>query len=367
MPLLSIGAGLVVLPASGELLIRGASACAARLGVPPLVMGLTVVAFGTSAPERVVSLDASLSGHADVAVGNVVGSNLANVLLILGLSAAASPLVVSPRLLRWDLPWMVGASAMLFFCARDGRISRGEGAAFVVLGLAYVAWSLRGIRLTRAAATTGGPAEVARGARLHSASLAGPAAAIAGGILGLAAGAHWLVAGAVAVATLLGVPELVIGLTIVSVGTSLPELVASVMASLRGEREIAVGNVVGSNLFNILVVAGLSAVVAPQGLAVAEQALAVDLPAMVLAAAVCLPIFLSGLAVARWEGALLVGYYGIYLAWLAATSSGSPWAEILRQAVAWRLGPLTLVALAVSLVRSRLPSHSDAPRNDPPR
>jgi cation:H+ antiporter len=341
--------GLGVLLVSGELLIKGSSAFAARLGISPLVIGLTVVAFGTSAPELAVSLQASFAGTVDVAVGNAVGSNVANVLLILGLSALVAPLAVSSQLVRWDVPLMIAASALFLGLTRNGDLSRGEGGLLFGLLLAYIAWTVRQSRREPREIQAEFAEEFAAEASPLKGRVGWQLGAMALGIGGLTLGAHWLVAGAVDLAELFGVSDLVIGLTIVSVGTSLPEMVTSVMASMRGERDIAVGNIVGSNLFNIMAVLGLSAVLSPAALPVSAQAIAFDIPVMTAVAIACLPIFLTGYTIARWEGALFLGYYVAYVALLLTRAAGSDHYDSLRQIMGWYVAPLTLLTLAASM------------------
>jgi cation:H+ antiporter len=325
-------AGLALLLVGAEGLVRGASGIATRFGIPPLVVGLTVVAFGTSSPELAVSLRSAFDGQTGIAVGNVVGSNVFNVLFVLGLSALITPLVVSRQLIRVDVPIMIVTSAAVWLLALDGRLSRGEGIALALALAAYLLLQLyMGMRESRdargaglAEATRSVPAaDPPAGASGRPEGVAGPGVSlpvqllmVAGGLGLLVLGARWLVEGAVSVATVLGLSDLVIGLTVVAAGTSLPEVATSVLASLRGERDIAVGNVVGSNIFNLLGVLGLTAAIAPGGLPVPMGAPGFDLPFMTAAAVACLPIFFTGLAISRWEGGVFLAYYVAYVAYL---------------------------------------------------
>ncbi|EMI52908.1 calcium/sodium antiporter [Rhodopirellula sallentina] len=300
--------GLIALTIGGEILVRGASTIAALAKIPPLVIGLTVVAFGTSAPELGVSLQAATSGAADVAVGNVVGSNIFNVLFILGVSGLITPLVVSSRLIRLDVPLMIGASLLVWMFASDGRIGRWDGVVLFVCLLGYIAFCI-GMAKREASSVKAEFAGEYGGGEQTRANYALPVVMVAIGLVLLGLGAKWLVGGAVAIATWFGVSELVIGLTIVAAGTSLPEVVTSVVASVRGEREIAVGNVVGSNLFNLACVLGVSAMVAPEGVPVSDTAIRFDMPVMVVVAAACLPVFFTGSRISRGEGAVfLLGF-----------------------------------------------------------
>ncbi|MCP5152199.1 MAG: calcium/sodium antiporter [Chromatiales bacterium] len=326
LALVEFVSGLALLILGAHQLVGGASALARGFGVSPLVVGLTVVAYGTSAPELAVSVQAALDGSPDIALGNVVGSNVCNVLVILGLSALAAPLVVTPRLLRLDMPLMVAASALVLVFALDGALSRVEGIALLAAAVAYTAYALLDARRGRGAPADGEAAPVESRGRSLLRMLVGLAM--------LVLGAHWLVEGAVLAARWLGVSELVIGLTVVAVGTSLPELATSVVAAWRGERDIAVGNVVGSNLFNLTTVLGLALTVAPAPIVIAPQTLAFDLPVMVAVALVCIPVGMSRMRFDRLEGGLLLATYALYVVLLALRGTGhalapQPWAAAL--------------------------------------
>lgn len=344
--------GLAALVWGAEMLVRGAARLAGRIGVSPLVVGLTVVAFGTSAPEMFVSVHSAWSGPAGagIAVGNVVGSNIFNVLLILGVSALAAPLVVSDRLIRVDVPLMILASALVPVLAWGGSLSRWSG-VLLLCGIAlYTGFA---IRLGR----TGAPAlreeiESGGGAVEPSRWGWGVDVALVGFGLGLlAVGARWLVTGAVALAEAVGVSSLVVGLTVVAGGTSLPELATSVVAALRGQREIAVGNVVGSNLFNLLAVLGMAAVVAPSGLEVAPSALRFDIPIMIAAAVACLPIFFTGHTIARWEGGVFVGYYVAYVSFLVLAGTRHEALAGFSTAMMAFVVPVTVITVGISVAR----------------
>jgi len=318
--------GLVALVLGAELLVRGASKLALSLGITPLVVGLTVVAFGTSAPELVVSMQSAWIGQADIALGNVVGSNMFNVLVILGLSALITPLVVHQQVIRQEVPVLIGASLLLWAMAQDGGISRWEGMLLVGLVVGYTLLLIRQSRRETAAVMAEVDAE-------YQAAFAGPSKAWDGhwgvqvllmlaGLALLVLGAQWLVEAAVGFARALGVSELVIGLTVVAVGTSLPEVATSVMAAIRGERDIAVGNAIGSSIFNILVVLGVAASLAPTELSVAPAMLAFDLPVMTAVAVACLPVFFTGNRIDRWEGVLFLALYAAYTLYLILHASG---------------------------------------------
>jgi len=346
--------GLFLLVVGGEWLIRGAARLAAAARIAPVVIGLTVVAFGTSAPELAVSIQASLSGKSQVALGNVAGSNIFNILFILGLSALLVPLSVAMRLLWWDVPLMIAASALVMILGWDGTLSRWDGLLLVAGVLAYTVWAVVQARCEGPRVHHEYEDQFGAAPRGWKAVLL-EVARIAAGLGLLALGSRWLVNGAVEIAGLLGISELIIGLTIVAAGTSLPEVVASVVAGLRGQQDIAVGNVVGSNLFNLLAVLGCSATVAPSGLAVPQEALEFDLPVMLAAAAACLPIFFTGHCIARWEGALFLAYYAIYLAHLILGATASPSIRSFDRVIGLVVIPLTVITLGIGVIRALRP------------
>lgn len=303
--------GLAVLVGGGELLLRGAVAIAAAMRISPLLIGLTVVAFGTSAPELGVSLQAAFSGAADVAVGNVIGSNILNVLFVLGIATLIAPLVVSRQLVLYDVPVMIAISFLVWWMASDGVIGRVDGMALCVILVMYIVTCIRRSRSSSAADKAESadldPPELKTGM-----FLAGQAGLVVVGLVLLGLGSRWLVSGAVSVATWFGVSELLIGLTVVAAGTSMPEVVTSVMAGLRGEREIAIGNVVGSNILNLAFVLGVSSVITPGGMSVNAEAIGFDFPVMCCVAVACFPIFLTGEGIRRWEGMLFLVGFVIY-------------------------------------------------------
>ncbi|HET9699332.1 MAG TPA: calcium/sodium antiporter [Burkholderiales bacterium] len=350
--------GLVLLVAGGELLVRGASRLALAFGISPLVVGLTVVAFGTSSPELAVSVQSALSGQTDIALGNVVGSNIFNVLFILGASALITPLVVARQLVRQEVPLMIAVSLLLFGLALDGNISRGEAALLAVLLVGYTVFLIRQSRAAAQAEGGSGEAATGRGWKHHWLV---QVALIAAGLGLLVQGSQWLVDAAIAFARDLGVSELVIGLTIVAAGTSMPEVATSVMAALRGERDIAVGNVVGSNIFNILGVLGLSGLVSPDGLSVAGSLISFDLPVMIAVAVACLPVFFTGHLIARWEGLLFLGYYGAYTVYLVFAAQQHDALQSYELVMGTVVLPLTAVTLTLFAIRHRRARNAGAP------
>ncbi|MEZ5460356.1 calcium/sodium antiporter [Dokdonella sp.] len=352
-------AGLAVLVIGADLLVRGASRLALRFGISPLVIGLTVVAFGTSSPELAVSVQSGLAGQADIAVGNVVGSNIFNVLAVLGMAALIAPLMVQQQLVRFEVPLLVGLSVLVLVMAQDGRIGTFDG-LLLVAGL--VAYTVYVIRQTRREVT----AVQAEYAKEFSAAPAGwlerlpvQVVLVLGGLGLLVLGATWLVDSAVSIARALEISEVVIGLTIVAAGTGFPELATSVVAAMRGERDIAVGNIVGSSIFNLLGILGVAALVTPDGLSVAPGLVVFDMPVMIAVAFACLPIFGSGHRVARWEGAVFLAYYVIYVTYLILAATQH---DALRGFGATMLGfvlPLTGITLLVLWTHQR--SRENAP------
>lgn len=310
-------AGLVLLVAGGELLVRGASQTAERLGMSPLLIGLTLVGFGTSTPELVTSVQAALAGSPGIAVGNIVGSNIANVLLILGISALLFPIAVSRGALRRD-GMVVLATAILFaLLAFMGGLTRIAGVAFVIALAAYLYFAYR---QEKAGATDGHTAALEKAAAHDEAlppskpaggSLAIPLAIAMGGLVLVVAGGNLLVGGAIGIARAWGISETVIGLTIVAIGTSLPELVTSVVAALRRHSDVAIGNVLGSNIYNILGIGGVTALIAPTD--IPEQVARFDAPVMVAVSVALLLVAFTGSRITRWEGAALVAGYAAYV------------------------------------------------------
>jgi cation:H+ antiporter len=299
-------AGLLLLTAGAEALVRGSSALARRLGLTPLVVGLTVVAFGTSAPELVVSLEAAVGGQGDLALGNVVGSNIFNVGVILGLTALICPVAVSLPVIRFDTPVMIAVSLLGVGLVALGTVPRAAGLGLLLLIVAYTVFNIREAKRQAQAEAAAGSAE----APAMPSSISLDLLFIAGGLGMLVLGSHLLIASATALARALNVSEAVIGLTVVAAGTSMPELATSVAAALRRQPDIAVGNVVGSNIFNILGILGTAATVRPLS---APGIGLRDAWVMLAFAVAVLPLFWTGRRLLRWEGVLLLAGYGGYL------------------------------------------------------
>lgn len=343
LTLAAVPAGVVVLVVGAGALVRGASRLAAAAGVSPLVIGLTVVAFGTSAPELAVSVHAAMTGTGGVAIGNAVGSNIFNVLAILGVSALFGGLVVHQRLVRVDVPLLLVVTLVVWWMAADGGLGAAEGAILLAGIVGYTVFSY--LLGRREQPDVVAEYQQAFGDNAAPARRGWPGAAglVVIGLVGLVAGAQLLLAGATQLAAALGVSDLVIGLTVVAAGTSLPELATSVVATRRKERDIAVGNIVGSNLFNLLAVLGASALAA-DGIPVPDAAVATDLPVSLAVTLIALPALALGLTVARWEGALLLSGYVTYVAYLLYDATADP------PAAGARIGLLTgLLVLAVAI------------------
>ncbi len=315
-------AGIALLIVGAEGLVRGASHLAVAMGVSPLVVGLTVVAFGTSSPELAVSVSSTLSGQPDLAVGNVVGSSIFNILVILGTAAVVAPLIVHQQLVRFEVPLMIAVSALVLVLALDGELQRYEGAALFAGIIAYTWWAIRKSRNESRDVAAEYEAELSIGRPVTLRHVLLDIALVVVGLGLLVLGSDWFTDGAVEIAEFFGVSELVIGLTIVAAGTSMPELATSVVAAFRGERDIAVGNAVGSNLFNLLAVLGAAAIVSSGGVPVADSAVRFDIPVMLAVAVAALPIFFTGYVITRANGVVFLAFYGAYTLYLLLDASG---------------------------------------------
>ncbi len=345
--------GLVLLVIGAELLVSGASKVAAILGISPLIIGLTVVAYGTSAPEMSVSVMSGFAGRADIAVGNVVGSNILNTLLILGLSSLVSPLIVAKQIIRSDVPIVIGVSVLLYVFALDGTISKVDGVILFTGAIVYTLSLLYQSRRQVSQENDEFEQEYGFDGDRSSLTWLKNIIFIVVGSGMLVLGSDWLVDSATAIARSFGVSDLLIGLTIVSFGTSLPELATSIMASIRGERDIAVGNVLGSNIFNILAVLGVAGILAPQGVAVSEAAIEFNIPIVIAVAFACLPIFASGNRIDRWEGLLFTFYYLAYTTYLVLDALNHETLPIYSKVMLLFVLPLTIVTLVTVTVQEQ--------------
>jgi cation:H+ antiporter len=347
-------AGLAALVLGAELLVRGASRLASTFGISPLVIGLTVVAFGTSAPETAVSVGAVFAGNTDIALGNVVGSNIFNILGVLGVSALVAPLVVDAQVIRQEIPILIGASILMVILALDGHLGFTDSLLLFLLVIGYTVFLVVQSRKESQAIADeyrdqlGSQGDAGWDARWPMQVLL-----IAGGLVLLVVGSGWLVDASVAFARFLGVSDVVIGLTIVAAGTSMPEVATSVMAVIRGQRDIAVGNAVGSCTFNIFACLGIAGLVAPQGLVVAPALLDFDLWVMLAVAVACLPVFVTGHEIARWEGGIFVAYYVAYAAYLILAAKDHAALGAFSNAMLSFVIPLTVVTLVVVMLRQR--------------
>jgi len=345
MAILFFIAGLLFLIFGADILIRGASRLALSIGITPLVIGLTVVSFGTSAPELAVSAQAALANQANLSVGNVIGSNIFNILVVLGISALIAPLLVSPSLIRRDIPIMISISVIAYIFMFNEKLSFVEG---VILFSILIIYLLYLIKQSRREQTDIKPDEVE-----SSKSIFGNLKNVGFIIIGLVMltlGSNWLVDSSIEFAKYFGVSELIIGLTIVAIGTSLPEVVTSVIATIRGERDIAVGNVIGSNIFNILGVFGVVGILSPHGVDVLPNVIQFDLPFMIAVAFLCIPIFISGHTINRWEGLLLFSIYIIYTAYLILKETQSTMLPQFYGLVCYFVIPIVLVFLIFNII-----------------
>jgi cation:H+ antiporter len=348
--LLIAGAGLLLVGA--ESLVRGASKLASLLGISPLIIGLTIVAYGTSAPEMAVSVQSSLAGQGDIALGNVVGSNIFNVLVILGLSSILAPIPVAQQLVRLDVPIMIGVSGLLVLFSLDRLLQPSDGIIFLIGVISYTLFLIyqsrreTNVEVQSEYEREYGPTSVGRWTWLLNLVYIGL------GLVTLVVGSRMFVAGAVSIAQALGLSELVVGLTIVAAGTSLPELATSLVPTFRGEGDIAVGNVVGSNIFNILAVLGVTTLTSGPGITIPDSVFYFDLPVMVAVAVACLPIFMTGNVISRWEGMLFTAYYVAYATFLVLRTTDHDNLGVLSQVMLLFVIPITVITLLVILVRS---------------
>ena len=341
--------GLAVLILGADLLVRGASRLAAAFGISPLVIGLTIVAIGTASPEIAVSLQAAANGQVDLTLGNVLGSNIFNILFILGITSIVAPIVIAEQLIRKDAPILLGVSLLTLALVFDGNLGAMDGAILLFLLVVYIVFALKQNESKKVQKEYA--EEYAQKEPRTTRNTIINIVFILIGLGLLVLGSNWLVDSAVQIAKALGVSELVIGLTIVAVGTSLPEVATSVIAALKGESDIAVGNAVGSNIFNLLGVLGIGALVSPDGIFVAQRVLQFDLPVMVFVALLTLPVFYLDSRISRIEGGLLFSYYVVYVIYVILRAAESSALASMQSYIAF-FAPITFIALVVIAIRS---------------
>ena len=336
--------GLIALIAGAELLIRGSAKAALFFGMSPLVVGLTIVAMGTSAPELAVSIHSGMEGKAGIALGNVIGSNIINILLILGVSAIITPLRVDQRLVQIEVPIMIAASFIVFFMAMNGNISRTEGVLLFSGIIFYILYTFRKSSREKAKVIEEYESEFGSRKDITKKSLFFSMIFIVVGFVLLIKGSEYLVDGAVFIARYFDVSEFIISILIIAMGTSLPEAATSIVAGIKGENDIAVGNAIGSNIFNLLSVLGAASIFAPGGIDVDPEALYFDIPVMIAVAIACLPIFIAQ-PITRARGSLFFGYFVAYVIFLIFSTINHPYLITYKQIMLLFVIPLTVVTL----------------------
>jgi cation:H+ antiporter len=332
-----------------ELLVRGASKLALMFGISELVIGLSIVAFGTSAPEFIVSIKGAITGHSDIVVGNCVGSNIFNLLFIIGACASISPLVVVKQLVKVDVPIMIGAHLLFLLLSIDGHLNHYNAFALVLIFALYYLFIVRKSLKEKSLESLDSNHKQAIQGK-HAKSLYGIikySSFVMFGLIMCIAGANSAVDSSIIIANYLKVSELIIGLTIVSIGTSLPEVATSVVATCRGKKDLALGNIIGSSIFNILGVIGLAGLFAPKGIIVAPSIIRFDLPVAIISAIACLPIFFTGYRISRWEGVLFLLYYVAYIAYLCLEATQHDILPVFSSVMLWFTIPLTTLTLGL--------------------
>jgi cation:H+ antiporter len=345
--------GLIGLVAGAELLVRGASRLGLAIGISPLVVGLTIVAFGTSSPEMAVSVRAALTNHPDIVIGTNLGSTVFNILFILGICALVAPLIISQQLIWYEVPIMIGSYLLLLVMSIDGKITRLNGLILLLCLICYIVYAIvKGRREAKAVTDEYQETFSVSKKGLNALIIGKQCGLIVLGLIFCVFGAGWLLDSAVILARALGVSELVIGMTIIATGTSLPEVATSVVATIRGQRDIAVGNVVGSCIFNVLGIVGVAGLIAPDGITVSPSVLTFDLPVAIVACVACLPVFFTGHKISRWEGGLFLGYYVAYTSYLILAAKDHDSLPMFRMIMMWFVIPLTLLTAAIVIYRT---------------
>ncbi|NER83230.1 MAG: calcium/sodium antiporter [Leptolyngbya sp. SIO1D8] len=363
--LLSLLIGLLLIIAGAEWFVRGAAKLATVIGLSPLIIGLTVVSYGTSAPELAVGIQASYFGQAEIALGNVIGSNVFNILMTLGIASLVIPLTVAQQLIRLDVPIMIGVTILMLIFSLDGQLSQLDGVILLTGSIFYTGFLIfQGRKEPDAEVQAEYAQEYGCSEQPTWKQVVFYVVLLLVGLGVLIVGANMLVQGATSLAEAMGISQLIIGLTIVAIGTSLPELATSVVACYRGERDIAVGNVIGSNIFNILTVLGATATMS--GISVSPAAMRFDIPIMLAVAIACLPIFYTGNRISRWEGLLFVSYYIAYSTYLGLDAVGHDQLGVFSNVMLLFVIPLTIVTLfAIVWQRPRKQTRSLVHPKDP--
>jgi len=363
MTLLLFVLGLAGLIVGAELFLKAVDRFGLKWGVSPMVMGLTVVAFATGAPELAISLKAAMNDSADLVLGNIIGSNIANILLILGISGLITPLHIKQRIVRIDVPIVIAMSIGLYILALDGVLTPMDGGILLLGLLAYSIFTFLQVRKNKVDISElyeqEEEVQLASGAWFYAKNVG----ILLVGLALIVQGANWMVGSAVTIAKLLGMSELVVGLTIVSIGTSLPEVATSMSAARKGNGDIAVANVLGSNIYNVLLTLSLTIVVAPGVLEVSRNALILDMPFMIAVAVGCVPIFLAGFDLNRKDAFLFLFYYAAYLIYLVLEATGSEYLGWIEKGFFFGVLPLTLYYMFSRLIREGLTGLRSAGRN----
>lgn len=334
--------GLVALIGGAELLVRSASRLAVTAGISKLVIGLTVVAFGTSAPELAISIQAGVNGQTDIMVGNIIGSNLTNILLILGLSALIIPLKVHKTLIKVDLPFLIAITLLVYILSLNGFFTIWECLLLTIILVVYLLYLFRqkgDIEIPLADEETKTRQSVPKNMLL-----------LVLGFAGLILGARWIVSSAIIFAEIAGVSELVIGLTVVAIGTSLPEIVISLLAAFKGEKDIAVGNIIGSNILNLLAVLGVSGMFIPDAIPIQQSLISVDLLLLIGATILCFPIFYTGRRIVRWEGAMFLVLYIAYLLYQFLIASDHEVVDVFIALMLYFIFPMILLLVTTAFI-----------------
>ncbi|MDH5654443.1 MAG: calcium/sodium antiporter [Spirochaetia bacterium] len=346
--------GLIALIAGAEFIVKGSAKIALYLGISPLVIGLTIVAMGTSAPELAVSIQSGLEGKEGIALGNVIGSNIMNILLILGLSALIHPLKVDQRLVQIEVPIMIASSFIVYFMSLNDVISRNEGIVLFSGIILYIIYTLVKSRKEKKKIIAEYEEEFGKKSELTKTSVLISSVLVVIGFILLVKGSEYLVEGAVNIARYFEVSEFIISILIIALGTSLPEAATSVVAGLRGENDIAVGNAVGSNIFNLLSVMGAAAIFTPGGIDVDPGALSVDIPVMIAVAIACLPVFMADHTITRFRGGLFFGYFIFYVAYLIISAKEHQYLTAFNWIMLLFVIPLTLITFVYLMYKGIL-------------